>query len=143
MVKLRSQRPPEVGSHLAPRASPRFCVPEVGHTSGFTAPAGCPRWGHHSEARGVPHPLPCAGYRIHHTMAVAAPRWVSDVSCRAATAPRGSGGQLGGRVDHHCVHLVGYVMFAGSPCGVCTSYPPVCRPIRSGYMYEGLWIHIH
>jgi hypothetical protein len=51
---------------VAPRASLRFCVPEVGYTSGFTAPAGCPRWGHHGEARGVPHPLPPAGYRIHH-----------------------------------------------------------------------------
>jgi hypothetical protein len=46
-----------------PRASLRFCLPQVGHTSGFTAAARCPRWGHHSEARGVPHPPPSSGYR--------------------------------------------------------------------------------
>ena len=49
-----------------PRASLRFCLPQVGHTSGFTAAARCPRWGHHSEARGVPHPPPSPGYRTHY-----------------------------------------------------------------------------
>ena len=57
----------EAGGGATPRASPPLCAPEVGHTSGFTAAAGCPRWGHHGEARGVPHPLLCAGYRTHHT----------------------------------------------------------------------------
>ena len=38
----------------------------MGHTSGFTTPARCPRWGHGSYARGVPHPPPCSGYRIGH-----------------------------------------------------------------------------
>ena len=56
----------EAGGGATPRASPPLCAPEVGHTSGFTAAAGCPRWGHHGEARGVPHPLPCPGYRMHH-----------------------------------------------------------------------------
>ena len=38
----------------------------VRNTSGFTAAAGCPRWGHPGDARGVPHPLPFPGYRIHY-----------------------------------------------------------------------------
>jgi hypothetical protein len=50
---------------VTPQASLQFCLPQVGHTSGFTAPARCPRWGHHSEARGVPHPPPCSGFRLH------------------------------------------------------------------------------
>ena len=66
-VRPRSaSRPTPLGPHLglhSPRASLERSRPEVGHTSGFTAPAGCPRWGHPGEARGVPHPLPCPGYR--------------------------------------------------------------------------------
>ena len=69
-VRPRSaSRPTPLGPHLglhSPRASLKRSRPEVGHTSGFTAPAGCPRWGHSGEARGVPHPLPCPGYRIPH-----------------------------------------------------------------------------
>ena len=44
-----------------PRASPWFCLPQVGHTAGFTAATRCPRWGYQGEARGVPHPPPCPG----------------------------------------------------------------------------------
>jgi hypothetical protein len=41
-------------------------MPQVGHTSGFTKAAGCPRWGLPGDARGEPHPPPCAGYRMHY-----------------------------------------------------------------------------
>ena len=57
---------PQVGPHLGLHRG--FYVPRVGHTSGITEAAGCPRWGHHSDARGVPHPPPSPGYRTHYTM---------------------------------------------------------------------------
>ena len=59
-----ASRPQHLGA--APRTSLERSRPEVWHTSGFTAATGCPRWGHPCEARGVPHPLPSAGYRTPH-----------------------------------------------------------------------------
>ena len=81
----------------APRASLERSRPEVGHTSGFTAAAACPRWGHHSEARGVPHPPPVCGlpYTSHHTRTNG---WVglgsSDGEMRVWAGSRG--GRVGG-----------------------------------------------
>eukprot|EP00966_Prymnesium_polylepis_P250823 5799747-Prymnesium_polylepis.1 len=41
-------------------------MPQVGHTSGFTKAAGCPRRGLPGDTRREPHPPPCAGYRMHY-----------------------------------------------------------------------------
>ena len=72
-LRLRSGRcgsavglAPNTWGRATPRASLERSRPEVGHTSGFTAPAGCPRWGHPGDARGVPHLPPCPFYRTQH-----------------------------------------------------------------------------
>ena len=59
------------GQHLG--LHPKKGRPEVWHTLGFTTAAGCPRWGHPGEARGVPHrhrpPPPCAA-TLHQSICI-------------------------------------------------------------------------
>ena len=50
----------------------------MGHTSGFTAATGCPRWGHHGYAEVFLTP-PRAGYRIHYMSTVL---WWLSKTCR-------------------------------------------------------------
>ena len=59
---------PTVGPHLGLHCG--FACPRWGTPQAFTAAARFPRWGHRSEARGVPHPPPCPGYRIPHIHSV-------------------------------------------------------------------------
>jgi hypothetical protein len=105
-----------------PRASLRFCLSQVGHTSGFTAAARFPRWGHHSEARGVPHP-PRARATVYST-----PQLIKIFFSRFSLVLKASQNH---RIVEKCFNKITHLQKFPSLSLLCHPLPvtPLCHPL--------------